>query len=53
MTVGRAMTNAEIRLLNPSISATVRLVSRLAVGARARSGKCGSAALASEAQREE
>lgn len=48
MTVGRAMTNAEISLLNPSISATVRLVSRLAVGTHARFGKHGSAALASE-----
>lgn len=53
MTVGRAMTNAEISLLNPSISATVRLVSRLAVGTHARFGKHGSAALASELEQEE
>jgi len=48
MTVGRAMTNAKISLLNPSISATVRLVSRLAVGTHARFGKQGSGVFASE-----
>lgn len=53
MTVGRAMTNAEISLLNPSISATVRLVSRLAVGTHASFGKRGSGALASELEQEE